>query len=174
MIFLTPFAGYSTAAFTNATIHSKFGQRGIAIMAPVCHIITYAVLSAHPPFPVLVVINTISGFGNGLTDACFCAWVGAMDNANAVQGVMHSCYSVGALLAPLIATSMIVTSGLPWYTFYYFMVSDCEPASVPHFVGPFSPPSVSDFHAEFFVLADSFRVLANNDRSVPRRSNSSG
>ncbi|EHY54448.1 hypothetical protein ABEF95_006200 [Exophiala dermatitidis] len=122
LIFLTPFAGYSVAAFTNASIHAKFGQRGIAIMAPICHIITYAVLSAHPPFPLLVVVNTISGFGNGLTDACFCAWVGVMDNANAVQGVMHSCYSVGALLAPLIATSMVVNAGLPWWNFYFFMI----------------------------------------------------
>ncbi|KAH0841974.1 hypothetical protein FOPE_06772 [Fonsecaea pedrosoi] len=123
LIFLTPFAGYSLAAFTNAAIHTKLGQRGIAILAPLCHIITYAVLSAHPPFPVLVVINTVSGFGNGLTDACFCAWIGAMDKANAVQGCLHSFYSVGALIAPLIATSMVVHAKLPWYTFYYFMVS---------------------------------------------------
>ncbi|EXJ91891.1 hypothetical protein A1O3_00441 [Capronia epimyces CBS 606.96] len=121
LIFLTPFFGYSVAAFTNATIHAKFGQRGIAIMAPICHIITFAVLAGHPPFPVLVVANTISGFGNGLTDACFCAWVGLMDNANAVQGLMHSCYSIGSLFAPLIATSMVVKADLPWYDFYYFM-----------------------------------------------------
>ncbi|OAL19576.1 hypothetical protein AYO22_09738 [Fonsecaea multimorphosa] len=131
LIFLTPFAGYSLAAVTNATIHTKLGQRGIAVLAPLCHIVTYAVLSAHPPFPVLVVINTVSGFGNGLTDACFCAWIGAMDKANAVQGVLHSCYSLGALFAPLIATSMIVHAKLPWYTFYYFMTG----ASALEFVG---------------------------------------
>ncbi len=123
LIFLTPFGGYSVAAFTNAMIHAKLGQRGIAVMAPLCHIVTYSILAAHPPFPVLIVANAISGFGNGLEDACFCAWVGAMDDANAVQGVMHSCYSLGALLAPLIATSMVVRVDLPWYTFYYVMVS---------------------------------------------------
>ena len=123
LIFLTPFAGYSLAAFTNANIHSRLGQRGIAILAPLCHIVTYAILSAHPPFPVLVVFNAISGFGNGLTDACFCAWIGGMDKGNAVQGCLHSCYSLGALFAPLIATSMVVHAKLPWYNFYYFMVS---------------------------------------------------
>lgn len=123
LIFLTPFAGYSTAAFANATIHSRFGQRGIAFAAPICHIITYVVICLHPPFPVLVVINIISGFGNGLTDACFSAWVGGMRNPNSIQGLLHSCYSIGALFAPLIATSMIVKSHLPWYTFYYVMVS---------------------------------------------------
>ncbi|KAL6408836.1 MFS transporter [Ilyonectria robusta] len=122
LIFLTPFAGYSIAAFTNARIHVRFGQRGVAIMGPICHIITFAALAAHPPYPVLVICNMISGFGNGLCDACFCAWVGNMDKANTIQGFMHSCYSIGALIAPLIATSLVVTYDLPWYTYYYIMV----------------------------------------------------
>jgi fucose permease len=122
LIFLTPFAGYAMAAFLNASIHSRFGQRGIGIMAPLCHVITYIVIALHPPFPVIVVINIISGFGNGLTDACYCAWVGVMDKANAVQGCMHSMYSIGALFAPLIVTSMVVSNGLPWWTFYYVMI----------------------------------------------------
>lgn len=92
-------------------------------MAPVCHIITFIVLAIHPPWPVLVVFNAFSGFGNGLTDACFCAWVGVMDKANTVQGFMHATYSLGALFAPLIATAMI-TAGLEWYTYYYIMVSN--------------------------------------------------
>lgn len=100
----------------------KFGQRGVAIMAPICHIITFVALALHPPYPVLVVCNMVSGFGNGLTDACFCAWIGAMDKANTIQGFLHSCYSLGALFAPLIATSMVVSAELPWYTYYYVMV----------------------------------------------------
>lgn len=131
LMFLTPFVGYSTAAFANATIHSKFGQKGIAFAAPICHIITYIVICLHPPFPVVVAINIISGFGNGLTDACFSAWVGGMQNPNSVQGLLHSCYSIGALFAPLIATSMIVKSNLHWYTFYYVMVSEISPTPVP-------------------------------------------
>lgn len=45
-----------------------------------------------------------------------------MDKANTIQGFMHSCYSIGALIAPLIATSLVVTYDLPWYTYYYIMV----------------------------------------------------
>ncbi|GJC87118.1 bypass of stop codon protein 6 [Colletotrichum liriopes] len=147
LIFLTPFAGYSVAAFTNARIHQKFGQRGVAIMAPLCHIVTYIVLALHPPYPVLVVVNMISGFGNGLTDACFCAWIGAMDKANTIQGFLHSFYSVGALVSPLIATSMVVTAKLPWYNYYYFMVG----ASVLEFVGlviTFWPKTGAVYRAE--------------------------
>ena len=123
LIFLTPFAGYSVAAFANASIHAKFGQRGIAVAAPLCHIFTYAIICVHPPYPVIVVINVICGLGNGLTDACFCAWAGSMESSNAIQGILQACYSLGALLAPLIATSMITKAQLPWYVFYYIMVS---------------------------------------------------
>ncbi|KAK2029590.1 major facilitator superfamily transporter [Colletotrichum zoysiae] len=147
LIFLTPFAGYSVAAFTNARIHQKFGQRGVAIMAPLCHIVTYIVLALHPPYPVLVIANMISGFGNGLTDACFCAWIGAMDKTNTIQGFLHASYSVGALIAPLIATSMVVTAKLPWYNYYYFMVG----ASVLELIGltiTFWPKSGAVYRAE--------------------------
>ncbi|KXJ88611.1 major facilitator superfamily domain-containing protein [Microdochium bolleyi] len=122
LIFLTPFAGYSAAALTNATLHSKFGQRGIAVVAPVCHIITYVVMALHPPYPVLIVINVVAGFGNGLTDACFSSYLSQFENPNSIQGLLHSCYSVGALFSPFVATSLIVKAGLPWYTFYYIMV----------------------------------------------------
>lgn len=35
---------------------------------------------------------------------------------------MHACYCLGALLSPLLATSMVIKAELPWYTFYYVMI----------------------------------------------------
>jgi fucose permease len=66
----------------------------------------------------------LAGFGNGLADAAWNAWIGNMANPNEVLGFLHAFYGVGAVLAPLIATTMI-TKGqrLPWYYFYYVMVS---------------------------------------------------
>jgi fucose permease len=122
IIFLTPFAGYSLAAFTNSRIHMRWGQRGVGLVAPVCHIAAFATMAAHPPFPVLVALFALSGFGNGLTDAAYCAWAGGMRKSNQILGFMHSCYSLGALCAPLLATSMVVHGGLGWYSFYYVLV----------------------------------------------------
>lgn len=121
LIFLSPFVGYSLAAVSNSTIHLHFGQRGIAFVAPLCHLIPYIIISVHPPYPVLVVVYVIVGFGNGLEDAAWCAWTGNMVNANRIQGVLHAFYSSGGTISPLIATSMITKNGLPWYTFYYMM-----------------------------------------------------
>lgn len=122
LVFLSPFAGYTLAALVNSIVHVKFGQRGVAVVAPTCHLISYIVLAVHPPYPVLVVIFIVVGFGNGLIDAAWCAWIGNMANANEVSGFLQACYALGATVAPLMSTAMFTKGGLPWYSFYYLMV----------------------------------------------------
>jgi hypothetical protein len=123
LVFLSPLVGYTASALLNNSIHLKYGQRGVGILAPICHLIPYIVIAVHPPYPVLIVIFSIAGFGNGLADAAWNAWIGNMANPNEVLGFLHAFYGLGAVLAPLIATTMITKGHLPWYTFYYVMIS---------------------------------------------------
>jgi fucose permease len=127
LVFLSPFAGYTLAAFTNNLMHVRFGQRGVAIVGPLCHLVSFAVMAAHPPYPVLIIMFIFVGFGNGLIDAAWCAWIGNMANANEVSGFLQACYALGATVAPLIGTTMFTKGGLEWYSFYYIMV--CVPSS---------------------------------------------
>lgn len=71
LIFLSPAVGYTLSALLNNSLHQKFGQRGIAILTSGFHIIAYVIACLHPPYPVLVVVYMLAGFGNGLGDA---AW----------------------------------------------------------------------------------------------------
>lgn len=71
LIFLSPFVGYTLSALLNNTIHQKYGQRGVSVLCSTCHIIAYVIACVHPPYPVLVVVYMLAGFGNGLADA---AW----------------------------------------------------------------------------------------------------
>ncbi|KAJ5169242.1 uncharacterized protein N7482_004836 [Penicillium canariense] len=122
LVFLSPLVGYTLAAFLNHRIHSTLGQRGVALIGPGCHLIAYVVNCVHPPYPVLVVSFIFAGFGNGLEDAAWNAWIGNMANANELLGLLHGVYGLGAVLSPLIATSMIARANMPWYYFYYVMV----------------------------------------------------
>ncbi|KAL5113945.1 hypothetical protein ACEQ8H_008163 [Pleosporales sp. CAS-2024a] len=123
LVFLSPLVGYTMSALLNNSIHLKFGQRGVAVIAPTCHLIAYIVIAVHPPYPVLVVIFMLAGFGNGLADAAWNAWIGNMANPNEVLGFLHAFYGLGAVLSPLIATTMITRGQkLPWYYFYYVMI----------------------------------------------------
>ncbi|KAI1436475.1 putative MFS transporter [Xylaria sp. CBS 124048] len=122
LIFLSPFIGYTAAAFLNNYIHTRGGRRGVALVASCSHLLAYIVIALHPPYPVLVIAFALAGFGNGIADAGWNAFIGNMDRANELLGILHGLYGVGAVLSPLIATSMIVKAGLPWFAFYYLMV----------------------------------------------------
>lgn len=123
LVFLSPLVGYVLAAFLNNRIHTSLGQRGPALIGPGCHLLAYIVNCVHPPYPVLVISFIFAGFGNGLEDAAWNAWIGNMAHSNELLGLLHGLYGVGAVLSPLIATSMIVHADMPWYYFYYVMVS---------------------------------------------------
>lgn len=123
LVFLSPFVGYVLSALLNNHVHLKLGQRGIAIIASTCHIIAYIIISQHPPYPALVVVFILAGFGNGLSDAGWNAYIGNMERANEVLGFLHAFYGVGGVIGPLIATTMINKGKLGWWTFYYVMVS---------------------------------------------------
>jgi fucose permease len=61
-----------------------------------------------------------------IQDAAFNAWIGVMANANEMLGFLHGFYGLGATIAPLIATTMITKAELPWFYWYYVMVSGMQ------------------------------------------------
>lgn len=79
-------------------------------------------MALHPPFPVLPVVLVFAGFGNGIEDSAWNAWVGNMHNANELLGFLHGSYGLGATVSPLVASAMVAEGGLEWYTFYYIMI----------------------------------------------------
>ncbi|KAF2181802.1 MFS general substrate transporter [Zopfia rhizophila CBS 207.26] len=122
LVFLSPLVGYAGAALLNNFVHIRAGQRGVAFIAPFCHLAAYLGIALHPPYPVLVVVFILAGFGNGLADAAWNAWIGNMANSNEVLGFLHGFYGIGAVLSPLAATTLITKAGWSWYAFYYIML----------------------------------------------------
>ena len=122
LIFISPFIGYVLAAFLSDRIHMLFGQRGVALIGPGCPLLSFIVLSVHPPYPVILVFLIGAGFGNGVLDAAWNAFVGDLKNANQLLGIIHGFYGLGASLAPIIATTMVTKYELQWNTFFFVMV----------------------------------------------------
>lgn len=82
----------------------------------------YVIIALHPPYPVLVLAFMLAGFGNGVADAAWNAWVGNLANSSQLLGFLHAFYGAGGVISPLISTSMVAKGRLPWYSFYYLMV----------------------------------------------------
>lgn len=119
---MVPFIAYIIAGLVNNLVHEKFGQRGVAIIGPVFRLIGYIPICLHPPFPVLPIALLFAGFGNGIEDSGYNAWVGNMQNANELLGLLHGSYGLGATISPLVASAMVTKAGYPWYTFYYVLI----------------------------------------------------
>ncbi|KAI1466707.1 MFS general substrate transporter [Daldinia caldariorum] len=121
-VFLVWPVGYLVAAYLNDVIHVRFGQRGIAAIGPLFHLIFTVAAAFRPPFPVLLVALAIGSLGTGILDGSFCAWAGGMENANIVQGFLHGSYSAGAALGPFLAGTMLSVGSMPWYAWYYVLL----------------------------------------------------
>ncbi|KAI1481737.1 MFS general substrate transporter [Daldinia eschscholtzii] len=121
-VFLVWPIGYVAAAYLNSVIHVRFGQRGIAAVGPLFHVLFTTAAAFHPSFPLLLVALAVGSLGTGILDGSFCAWAGGMENANTVQGFLHGSYSAGAALGPFLAGTMLSVGDLPWYAWYYVLL----------------------------------------------------
>ncbi|KAK8106819.1 Bypass of stop codon protein 6 [Apiospora kogelbergensis] len=122
LLFLSSFVGYLVAALSNNLIHHHLGQRGVALIAPSARILGYVLLCLHLPFPALPPLMLLPGFGSGLEDSAWNAWIGNMASANELLGFLHGSYGLGATIGPLVSTAMVVKAGLPWYAYFYLMI----------------------------------------------------
>lgn len=53
-----------------------------------------------------------------------------MADSNQILGLLHGLYGLGAVMAPLVATSLITEAGVGWFYFYYIMVSNAIRMSI--------------------------------------------
>ncbi|KOS19538.1 Bypass of stop codon protein 6 [Escovopsis weberi] len=121
-VFVVPVVGYVISAFLNNWVHERFGQRGVAFLGPFLRLCAFAPLSLHPPFVWLPFLLCFASTGNGIEDGAYNTWVGNLDRANELLGLMHGAYGLGATVGPLVATAMVTKFGFPWYTYFYVMI----------------------------------------------------
>ena len=123
LVFLTPVVGYISAALLNNFLHKTVGQRGVVIIGPTAHLIAYVINCLHPLYPVLAIVFILAGFGNGILDAAWNAWIGNLANPNEILGFLHGFYGAGAAISPLVATTLTTRAKSGWYSFYYIMIA---------------------------------------------------
>jgi fucose permease len=117
-----PFLGYVTAALSNNWIHYQVGQRGIAFLGPLFRLIGYVPIVFRPKFPLLPILFMFTGFGSGIEDSAYNAWVGNMHQTNELLGIIHGAFGLGATVAPIISSTMVAKLKMPWYSFYYIFI----------------------------------------------------
>lgn len=106
-MFLSQVVGYTVSAVLINKLHMHFGQLGIAIIAPACKVAAYVATCVHPPFPVIPIMFAIAGFGNGLEDGAWNAWIGGLEHPNESLGLVAIfAFLSGTLISRLLDSSM--------------------------------------------------------------------
>ncbi|KAI9149080.1 Bypass of stop codon protein [Paramyrothecium foliicola] len=117
-IFLFVVGGYVLGAQLNDFIHSKFGQRGVAIIGPAAHLISVSGASLHPPYSILLILIAIGAFGTGTLDGSWSSWAGALEKASTISGLLHGAFSTGAAAGPALVGALLSMEQGKWYQWY--------------------------------------------------------
>ncbi|GAC1354541.1 MAG: MFS transporter [Ktedonobacteraceae bacterium] len=117
LLFLSAAIGYLIAAFNSGILVEKLGMRLFLLSGVGCFLTGSIVLSTVPPFLVVLLMLLPLGFGSAILDAGLNAYIAGLPRNTALLNYLHAFYGTGALLGPLIASTILVV-GLTWNYVY--------------------------------------------------------
>ena len=122
LIFVANALGFISAAPLLYGIQSRWGRARAYMLATALMSVGYVALVCDPPFPLVVVSFLFLGFGMAMILAMNNVFIVNLVNGTVILGVMHGCYGIGGVIAPLMATAT-VSHGIRWSYFYFIPLS---------------------------------------------------
>lgn len=111
-LFLAATTGYLLASFANGPMTEKLGQRRLLLLGAFSFVVGAIALGMKPPFAVLVFMRFLLGIGGGMLETGFNTYVTALPRrSTAVMNNLHAFYGVGALLGPIVASTILAAHG---------------------------------------------------------------
>ncbi len=117
LLFLLMTGGYLSAALSSGPLVERLGQRHFLMLGTGLFGLAALAIAWAPPFPIYLAILLFYGFGVGIIDAGLNAYIAGLPNNTAPLNYLHAFYGLGALLGPVIA-STILAIGLGWNAVY--------------------------------------------------------
>jgi len=121
LLFLPLAIGYLIGAFNTGLLLEKLGQRLFLMLGATSFLVAAVMLSLMPPFIAVLVILLLLGFGVAVIDAGLNAYIAGLPRNAALLNYLHAFYGAGALLGPIIASS-ILAIGWGWNRVYMVWV----------------------------------------------------
>ena len=116
-LFFTSTIGYLIASFNNGLLMAKLRERRFLLLSLALFMLGVGLYSLMPPFALLLCSGTLLGFGAGMLDAGLNAYIASLPNNAKLLNYLHAFYGAGALLGPLVASTLLALhSG--WHATY--------------------------------------------------------
>ena len=107
LLFLFQTVGYLVAAFNSGLLVEKLGNRRFLVLGVVSFLLGVGTLSLMPQFMVILIMMLPLGFGVAIIDAGLNTYIASMPRNAALLNYLHAFYGIGALLGPLIASTIL-------------------------------------------------------------------
>lgn len=115
--FFTTIIGYLTASFNNGLLTAKLGERRFLLLGTAVFSLGVGLLSLRPPFALFLCAGVVLGSGTGMIDAGLNSYIASLPGNARLLNFLHAFYGAGALLGPLVASSLLALS-LGWQATY--------------------------------------------------------
>jgi fucose permease len=117
LVFLSMTLGFLISAFNSGLLVEKLGPRRYLMSGTAFLLLAMFTISLAPPFLVFVAALLPLGFGVAVIDAGLNAYIAGLPRNAALLNYLHAFYGAGALLGPIIASSMLALQ-LGWNHVY--------------------------------------------------------
>jgi fucose permease len=116
-LFLLSVSGYLTSSFNNGLLTARLGERRFLLLAMALFGVGVGLVSLRLPFVLYLGIAALLGFGVGMLDAGTNAYIASLPGNAALLNYLHAFYGAGALLGPLVASTLLALQ-LGWQATY--------------------------------------------------------
>lgn len=110
LLFFTSAAGYFLSALSTGFLTAKLGQRWYLVTGTATFMLCCVLLALKPPFALVLFIRLFQGMATGILETGLNLFVAALPNNTALLNYLHAFYGVGALVGPLIASTILALS----------------------------------------------------------------
>lgn len=116
-LFLASTMGYLSASLNTGSLMAKLGERRFLLVSLMIFSLGMTLYSLRPPYVFFLCSGLVVGFGGGMIDAGLNAYIASLPNNGKLLNYLHAFYGIGALLGPLVASSLLALA-LGWQVTY--------------------------------------------------------
>lgn len=110
LLFIASATGYFLSAVSAGLLTARLGQRGYLVTGAATFIICCSLLALKPPFALVLLIRLFQGMAVASIETGLNLFLTALPNNTALLNYLHAFYGAGALVGPLIASTLLALS----------------------------------------------------------------
>ena len=110
LLFIASATGYLLSALSTGLLIAKLGQRSYLLIGTTMFMLCCLLVALKPPFVLVLFIRLFQGMSIAIIEAGLNMFIATLPNNTSLLNYLHAFYGAGALLGPLIASTILALS----------------------------------------------------------------